>query len=372
MKLFDSNQSKSHTERGIFLDGTVDIQRYDMVKYPVYEKMNDRALALFWRPQEIDLSKDRSDYLNAGEVPRWHFDSNISRQIVLDSVQCRAPAAVFLCCASLPEVEDFIIKWSFYESIHSRSYTHILRNSHPNPTAVFDGVKKINEIMTMGRVISDPYDRLDYQNHLRALQHLPGVHYNEYEHKKAIWMALMASNALEGLRFFVSFSSAFRQAENKILVGNASIMRMICRDEMEHLKFTQNLIKHLLKEDPDYRKIASEMHDEVYAFFKTTVDDEKAWGNYLFRLGNLDGYTLGEAHSYMDFLARDRMGEIGMDWKEGAPTKNPISWIENWTEFGKKQAALQETENDAYLVGLVDFSEDSSDRTIIPQVSWQR
>lgn len=360
MKTYDLSDNRAHTDHLMFLDGHVNVQRYDVVKYPQIEAMSQRALGLFWRPEEVDLSKDRTDFQSAPDNVKHIFESNIKRQIVLDSVQCRAPATVFMEIASLPEVEDFIGKWSFFESIHSRSYTHILRNVYPNPTEVFDGVNDIREIAEMGRDISVWYDRLAYQNNLRSLRHMPGIAYNEFEHKTAIWMALMASNSLEGLRFFLSFSSAFRSAENKMMEGNAKIMKLICRDEIEHLKFTVFVLLNLVKEDPDFAKIAALQRDAVMNMFRAVVAQEKEWGRYLMSKGSILGLNESLMSAYMDHLAYTRLADLGMEWDVKA-RENPLPFMDSWVSYGRRQAALQETENDAYMLGMLSLEGSDTD-----------
>ena len=137
---------KSHLERNMFFDDSVDIARYDQVKYPQLEKITDKQLGFFWRPEEVDVSKDKKDFDNLTDHEKHIFTSNLKRQILLDSVQGRAPNLAFLPICSLPEVENWIETWSFFETIHSRSYTHIIRNIYPNPSSVFDSLLDNKEI----------------------------------------------------------------------------------------------------------------------------------------------------------------------------------------------------------------------------------
>ena len=52
----------------------------------------------------------------------------------------RSVNAVLLPLVSLPEVETWVETWAFSETIHSRSYTHILRNLFTEPGEVFDDI----------------------------------------------------------------------------------------------------------------------------------------------------------------------------------------------------------------------------------------
>lgn len=233
MTVINLQNQTPHTERTMFFDEEVDIQRYDIVKYNWAERWTDKGLGNFWRPQEVDLTKDKRDYAELDFAQKFIFDSNLKRQIVLDTVQGRAPALAILPIVSLPEIEAAILKWTFDESIHSRSYTHILRNVHDNPSEIFDNILGIQEIADLAKDISVYYDTLIALNNSREHQLNSGVKLSKQftkDHKKALWRALFAVNALEGIRFYVSFacSWAFAQVLGK-MEGNAKVIKLICR-----------------------------------------------------------------------------------------------------------------------------------------------
>ena len=238
---------KSHLKKNMFFDEGVDIQRFDILKYPALDKMTDKQLSFFWRPEEVDVSKDKKDFNNLTEHEQHIFTSNLKRQILLDSVQGRAPNLAFLPIASLPEIENWIETWSFSETIHSRSYTHIIRNIYPNPSIVFDGMLDVQEILECGNDIGRYYDDLITNNNGPT---------NTYDHKKSLYMCMLSANALEGIRFYVSFACSWAFAELKKMEGNAKIIKFIARDENVHLAGTTTILRNLLKEDNDYVKIA--------------------------------------------------------------------------------------------------------------------
>ena len=175
---------ESHLKKTMFFDEGVDIQRFDVLKYPALDKITEKQLGFFWRPEEVDVSKDKKDFDNLTPHEKHIFTSNLKRQILLDSVQGRAPNLAFLPIASLPEVENWVETWSFFETIHSRSYTHIIRNVYPNPSEVFDGMLDVKEILECGNDIGKYYD---------ALIDKPC--------KENLWMCMLSANALEGIRF---------------------------------------------------------------------------------------------------------------------------------------------------------------------------
>ncbi len=318
MSVFNTEIQKSHLERNCFFDEAVDIARYDKVKYPQFEKLTEKQLSFFWRPEEFELSKDAKDFKGLTDHEKHIFTSNLKRQILLDSVQGRAPSLAFLPICSLPELETWIQTWAFFETIHSRSYTHIIRNVYSDPSRVFDEMLELEEIVDCAEDISKYYDDLIKWNNLA---YDPGEFYNEYDHKKALWLCLNAVNALEGVRFYVSFACSWAFAEVKKMEGNAKIIKLIARDENVHLASTQQLLKILPKEDEDFARIQEETRDECISMFYRVVEQEKSWAHYLFQNGSMIGLNEELLCQYVDHIAAKRMGAIGLNGKPGA---NPL------------------------------------------------
>lgn len=359
-KSFNKN-SADHLNANIFLDpqGGVSISRYDTVKYPQILKMVERMHSLFWIPEEIDLAKDRRDFASMSPTEQHIFTSNLKRQTMLDSIQGRSPNTMFLPIVSNPETEVGIEAVGFFETIHSKSYTHIIRNVYNDPSAVFDEIKNIPEIMNCAEDISRYYDELHKWNCMMDLN-LPG--YNRYEHKKAVWAALYAWNALEALRFYVSFACSWAFGKLKKMVGNASIIQLICRDEEEHRMFTQQLIKLLPKEDPEFAQIQLEMVGEVTELYISVIEQEKDWAKYLFKTGSMIGLNENILCEYVDWLGVKRMGAVGLvSPMKGHTGSNPLPWTESWINSKATQTANQESENVKYLIGAIGQDLDQTD-----------
>jgi ribonucleoside-diphosphate reductase beta chain len=335
---------KSHLERNMFFDDSVDIARYDQVKYPQLEKITDKQLGFFWRPEEVDVSKDKKDFDNLTDHEKHIFTSNLKRQILLDSVQGRAPNLAFLPICSLPEVENWVETWSFFETIHSRSYTHIIRNIYPNPSEVFDTMLNIKEIMDCGDDIAKYYDELIDDNNYAT---------NKMSHKKTLWMSLLSANALEGIRFYVSFACSWAFAELKKMEGNAKIIKFIARDENTHLAGTTVMIRNLLKEDKDFVKISKQMETEAVNLFVDVIEQEKAWATYLFKDGSMIGLNEAILHNYIEWIGCKRMRALSLPCPYHVPQMNPLPWTEKWISGGNVQVAPQETEISSYVVGGV-------------------
>jgi ribonucleoside-diphosphate reductase beta chain len=347
--VFDSENKKDHMTVKAFFDDAPTIARYDKVKYPWLEKLTDKQLGFFWRPEEVDIYKDAKDFKDLTPHEQHIFTSNLKRQILLDSVQGRAPTAAFGPICSLPELETWIQTWTFSETIHSRSYTHIIRNIYPNPSKVFDEISSISEIIDCAKDISKYYDELIYYNNNIPVNTVLGY---QYEHKHALWLALMSVNILEGVRFYVSFACSWAFAEVKKMEGNAKIIKFIARDENLHLAGTQQLLKALQKEDEDFAKIAEETKEESVRLFVDAVNQEKAWASYLFRDGSMVGLNEALLSEYIEWIANKRMTAVGLSspYKGGS---NPLPWTQKWISGAEVQVAPQETEITSYVVGGV-------------------
>ena len=369
MSILNVKNEKYHTEANAFLDGDLGFQRYDSVKYKQFDKLTEKQLGFFWRPEEVDVSKDSKDFKDLTEHEQHIFTANLKRQILLDSVQGRAPVEAFAPIVSLPELENWIITWTFSETIHSRSYTHIIRNIYSNPTKVFDELADSKEIVECADDISKYYnDLIDYAKwyHLLGV----GTHtvngkkivVDMYELKKKVWLCVNSVNVLEGIRFYVSFACSWAFAELKKMEGNAKIIKFIARDENVHLASTQYLLsKVLTKEDPDFEKIRKECEPEVIKMFVDAVEQEKEWAEYLFKDGSMIGLNAQLLHNYIEWICCKRMVALGMKCPYTVSQANPLPWTAKWISGAEVQVAPQETEISSYIVGGVkkDVSDDT-------------
>lgn len=335
MSVFKLNKTPIKN-RDMFYDNTVDIARYDDVKYHQFEKLTDKQVGFFWRPEEIDTLRDAKDFKDLSPAEQHIFTSNLKRQILLDSVQGRAPVMAFLPICSLPEIETWLLTWSFFETIHSRSYSHIIRNVYPDPSKIFDEILTIKEIVNCADEISKYYDML----------------LKKPEDKRALWLCLNAVNALEGIRFYVSFACSWAFAELKKMEGNAKIIKLIARDENVHLAGTTHMLKLLVAEDKEFKKLKEECADEVLKIMESVVNQEKQWAEYLFKDGSMIGLNANVLKQYIEWIAAKRCTAIGIkhEFKGGT---NPLPWTQKWIGGGEVQVAPQETEISSYIVGGV-------------------
>ena len=359
MSVFNLNDKTKHTEKLAFLDpsGPTAVQRYETLKYRQFDKLTDKQLGFFWRPEEVDVMRDSKDFKELTPFEQHIFTSNLKRQILLDSVQGRSPNLAFLPLVSIPELETWIQTWSFSETVHSRSYTHIIRNIYSDPSAIFDGMLEIEDIANCAKDISKYYDDVieygGYFNLLGAGTHVINgkeLVIDLYQLKKKLWLAINSVNALEGIRFYVSFACSWAFAELKKMEGNAKIIKLIARDENVHLGSTQMLIKLLPQDDPDFAKLKEECKAECNVMFLEAATQEKEWAKYLFKDGSMIGLNTELLCQYVDWLTCKRMTAVGLDcgMKTGS---NPLPWTAKWIAGAEVQVAPQETEITTYIIG---------------------
>jgi len=345
--VFEIN-TKPAIERKMFLDGPVDIQRYDTMKYKILDKMTEKQLGFFWQPNEVDVSKDSKDFKELTENEKHIFTANLKRQVLLDSVQGRSPSLTMLPLVSLPELESWMTLWTQNEGLHSRSYTHIIRNVYADPAKeVFDHMLDIQEIVDCSIAVTKDYDAL----HEVALQYqMNPTNVDLYNIKKKIWMVMNSVNVLEGIRFYVSFACSWAFAELKQMEGNAKLIKLICRDENLHLAFTQTMLKLLPKDDPDFIKIRTECKEEVTQMFLDAVEQEIEWAEYLFKDGSMIGLNKQLLTEYVHWIANKRMHVLGLESPYSGGS-NPLPWTQKWIAGSEVQTAPQETVMTSYVIG---------------------
>ena len=346
--VFNKSKQVDFTKQPMFFGEDLGVQRYDIFKYPTFDKLTQQQLGYFWRPEEISLQKDRNDYQLLRPEHKFIFTSNLKYQTMLDSVQGRGPALAFLPFVSLPELESCIITWDFMETIHSRSYTYIIKNLYPDPAEVFDTIIEDERIEQRAKSVTKAYDNLIAVGYKRIM----GQEVDEYELKKRLWLALITVNILEGLRFYVSFACSFAFGELKQLEGSAKIISLIARDESQHLAISQRIINNYIEHEKDnvMLKVIKDTKDDVYKMYENAVEEEKNWASYLLTKGSMIGLSEKLLHRFVEYMANRRMRSIGLEAKYDTKT-NPLPWVDHWLNSRSLQNAPQETEIESYIVG---------------------
>ena len=352
-----------NTKQKMFFGPPLGVQRYDKFKYPIFDKLTQTQLGYFWRPEEVSLQKDRADYQTLNDAQKHIFTSNLKYQILLDSVQGRGPGMAFGPFCSLPELEGCMNIWQTMEMIHSRSYTHIIKNVYSDPTEVFDHILDDDKILSRAQSVTAAYDAFlqaanEYGSGRMWEHQLEGVPLAQdelYELKRKLYRAVANVYILEGVRFYVSFACSFAFGELKLLEGSAKIIGLIARDESQHMTVTQNIINKWKEgDDPDMQQIIEEEEGNVYNMFRECVEEEKLWAEYLFKDGSIIGLNDKLLSKYVEWTANRRLKSIGLKPIFDAPiTNNPLPWTAHWLSSKGMQVAPQETEVESYLIGSI-------------------
>ena len=345
----------------MFFGAPLGVQRYDNFKYPQFENLTKSQLGYFWRPEEVSLQKDRGDYQTLRPEQKHIYTSNLKYQIMLDSVQGRAPGMAFLPYCSLPELEACMEVWSFMEMIHSRSYTYVIKNVYADPSEVFDKILSDDRILSRAASVTESYDTfINYAQEYGQstawkddMRDHPNSEWTRKDLKRHLYRAVANVNILEGIRFYVSFACSFAFGELKLMEGSAKIISLIARDENQHLAITQNILNNWRKgDDPEMAKIMKEEEQWTYKMFDRCVNEEKMWAEYLFKDGSMIGLNDKLLHQYVEWIANRRMKSIGLKPVYDIPAShNPLPWTQHWISSKGLQVAPQETEVESYIVG---------------------
>ena len=356
------NKNKVNTKRQpMFFGQPLGVQRYDSYKYPIFDKLTQQQLGYFWRPEEVSLQKDRSDYQTLTPEQKHIFTSNLKYQVMLDSVQGRGPGMAFVPYCSLPELEAAMTIWETMEMIHSRSYTYIMKNVYSDPSEVFDTILDDDRILDRAKSVTASYDALINAAHQFDTGNMwqsdwkdsPTAQWELKDLKRKLYLAMVNVNILEGIRFYVSFACTFAFGELKLMEGSAKIISLIARDESQHLVLTQNILKNWANgDDPTMLEIMQEEEENVIQMFRNAVDEEKSWADYLFKDGSMIGLNAKLLSQYVEWIANRRMKAVGLDpIYDVAAKNNPLPWTQYWLNSKGQQNAPQETEIESYIVG---------------------
>lgn len=312
------------------------IARYDVVNYPQLQTIDDKMKGFYWRPTEIDVSQEQASFNRMTDAEQFVFTSNLRRQILLDTLQGRSPSMVFLPYCTDPTLENCILTWSFFESIHSQAYTHIIRAIYPDPSVVFTEIPNIKEISDCSTSIASAYNAFLIN-----------------PNKENLYLALIAANALEALRFYVSFACTFSFAERGLVEGSAKAVKLILRDEALHLALVQTVLKLLPKDDPDFAQIIGDNNKKALDIYDEAADQERGWAKYLFQHGSILGLNENILNQFISYLLPRRKFSAGLSTYR-SQTENPLPWFTKWEGSENTQKAPQEVELESYLIGTVE------------------
>lgn len=348
------------TREYMFMGEKLNVARFDKQRYPLFENINRRMISLYWVPEEISMMEDIRDWNdNMSEGEKHIFTANLKYQTFLDSVQGRSPTQVLLPMASLPEIEGCIETWSFFETIHSRSYSHIIRNVYTDPSVVFDGIMVTPEILKRAETVTSAYEEL--YNAYMKFELGADTTITRRQIKEKLHDCMVAVNVLESVRFYASFACTLAFHKQNKMRGTGNIITLIARDEAEHVNLTRQIYRHWLlgQDDPEMKAICLERKHVVERLFEEAREQEKEWVEYLFQKGSMRGLNDKILVQYLDYITERAMKGMSLDVQ--LKTQHPIPWIEDYFSSSGRQNAPQETENTAYLVGAVNSDLDDDD-----------
>lgn len=357
------------TDKFMFLDNNPNVARYDVQKFVTFEKLTEKQLSFFWSENEIDVSKDRAEFANLPKHEQHIFLSNLKYQILLDSIEARSVNIAFLPVVSLTEIESLIEVIASFEVIHSRAYSHLIRNVFVNPSEVFDEIMVNDAILERAQSIGKYYDDLiefnGYYNLFGYGTHLLNgkeIILDEGEHIKKIILAIVTMYCLESIRFVVSFCCSFAFSERKLMVGNSKLITLIARDEMLHVTFAQTIINNWVefKDDSRFSRWWYELIPEIRNIFQMVAEQEFDWADYLFKDGSMLGLNDTILKNYVKYIVNLRMTAIGLEPLYDVQS-NPIPWVNSYYNSSETQVSPQELEITSYLVGAIDNSLESDD-----------
>lgn len=350
-----------HTNQFMFFGDDPNVQRFDTMKHRKFYDLMDRQLSFFWRPTEVDMSTDGIQFQKLSDHAKHVYTQNLFVQSLLDSIQGRGPSLVLLPHVSDVTLENFITAWTMTEGcIHSDSYTHMIRAVFPNPTEVFDQVMLTPEILKRAESITRYYDAVIEETKKYDALQVIGVDERvlaeqRIKLKEALYLCVHTINALEAIRFYVSFICNFSFAENGLMEGSAKIMKFIARDENLHLKATQTILNQWQsgKDDPEFEDISKRLQNKAVKIFEEVVEQEKEWAEYLFGDKSLNGLNKKLLWDYVEYLADNRMRAAGLP-SSFQKRKNPLPWVTKWLNSESVQVAPQEVEIGSYLTSAVE------------------
>jgi len=348
MKTVLNNLLVDPTKQPMFLGSSLSLQRYDIQKYDVFLELFRQMLSFFWTPEEISVEQDRKSFETLSDNEKFIFQSTLSYQTLLDSIISRY-INTLADNVSLPELESVLNVWMYFENIHSYSYTYIIKGIFQNPKSIFDNIILNEHIMKRAASTKEKYDNL--------------LNSTKDNIKDNIYLSLIATNIMEGIKFYTSFACSFAFGELKKCPGNADILKLINRDENLHVRITQQICKFMKNPDEGFTDTIKKNQDVVMDMFAEAIKDEKEWASYLFQNGSILGLNEQILSQYAEWLCNIRTRGLGLPNLFGN-VKNPIKWLSNWSGMNQQVAAqehtitsykVSSTINDTQSMDLSDF-----------------
>lgn len=341
-----NNKAVDIMKQPMFLGEDMGLQRYDVIKYPVFKKSYEDQRSQYWQANEVPISNDRAQFGELVDQEKFIFTNNLMFQTVGDSCLSRTIDNLKKYCSN-SELEFAMNWWLLMENTHSESYSYILQNIVKDPSKFFDDIYKNKEVMHRASQLTSDFDKL--------LGESKNV-------KEDIFKTVLSLQIAEGILFYVSFACSFWFGSRGLMKGNSDIIKLINKDEALHVAITQNIMKIWKKDKNEgFQDIVNGNEDLIYKTYEKAVANEKAWASYLFSQGSLLGLNEQILHGYSEWLANTRLRSMGFDTIFDTKA-NPIGgWINEYIKSDETVPAPQEKNIIDYNKSVIDNDLDSED-----------
>ena len=309
--------------------------------YPVLEELYQQQLAQIWNEFEVDLTQDKLDMLNVDKTSVELMTKTLSWQFLADSVAGRSISGVLLDHVTNPELEGLINLWSFFETIHARTYSHIVKQTFVNPNEMLEETYANVDVLTRSEAIVAAFDSLDMAETLE-------------EKQDAMLLVLTALFALEAIAFMASFAVTFALVETGKFQGIGKLVQLICRDEVLHTRFDHTILSILMK-DPEWQAALIRNEGHVAMILDEVRENEQRWADYIFSEGrSVSGLNADLLKSYVNYMAKPVYTTFGLEPDFEVPKRNPLPYMDKYIDSSKVQTANMELQNSSYLIGAIE------------------
>lgn len=345
-----NKQNTVHLEGGkapLFLGQQLGVIDTINVTHPIFETLYQTQLSQQWNEFEVNITQDKLDMM---QMPKNTVDMmvrTIMWQHAADSIASRSIIECLGDYITNSEFHDYATIWSFFETIHGRTYSHIIKQTFIDPNQAIVELYNNMQVMQRSQVLVDTFD---------DLKTVPRDA-SDKEKAYAIIKVIVALFALEAIAFMGSFAITFGIGETGKFQGIVQLVKLICRDEVLHSRGGFNIIKIIKKELGKYY-YDIELQADIKTILDEVVKQEFLWADYIFEQGQVVGLSADLVKEYVEYMAAPVYEVCGIPFGL-APEKNPLPYMEKYIDSKKVQAAAQEIELTAYKVGaIVDDTED--------------
>lgn len=316
--LFNEAGDRDARMRRIVGGNSTHLIELNNIKYAWAVGLYRTMMQNFWIPEEIPLAGDKRDFARLDPAVQAAYTKTLSFLIFLDSLQT-ANLPNINEYVTAPEVNLCLTVQAFQEAVHSQSYSYIL-DSVCEPQVrdqTYNFWRSDPHLMARNRLVTDLYEAFIEEP---SLPHL--------------LQSVMANYVLEGIYFYSGFSLFYALARQGRMMGTASVIRYIQRDEMTHLTLFQHIYQEILRENPAL--VTPRLQAEWRTMMQLAVDTEVSWGQYV-----ADGAIMGLSDSVIqDFvrhLANARVAALGWPPLYPEVTESPLPWFEAFSRVNQQK-----------------------------------